>query len=59
MNLDELESEIVNEIDIDSARWEVQALSHNGSLWEVLGLVFDDEKKLVYINLGARIVDNV
>jgi hypothetical protein len=59
VNLDDLEGEIMNEIDIENVRWEVQALSHNGSLWEVLGLVFDDEKKLVYISLGARIVDNV
>jgi hypothetical protein len=32
-------------MDTDSARWEVQALSHNGTLWEVLGIVIDDEKK--------------
>lgn len=62
MNLYDLESAIVDGCDLGSegnARWEVQALSHNGALWEVLGLVFDDEKKLVYISLGARIVDNV
>jgi hypothetical protein len=59
VNLHDLEDAIMDSMDTDSARWEVQALSHNGTLWEVNGIVIDDEKKFVYISLGARIVDNV